>query len=180
MEELVVPGRYELPPIPGTTYSAFVDPSGGSQDSMTLAIAHLEGDIRVLDAVRESRPPFSPQGVVHEFVQLLKTYRVSEVFGDRYGGEWPREQFVRKDTLYRVTDKTKSDLYNELLPNLNSGRIELLDHPRLTNQLCGLERRTARSGRDSIDHPPGLHDDLVNAVAGAFCCVSKRREIVVI
>jgi hypothetical protein len=29
-----------------------------------------------------------------------------------------------------------------------------------------LERRTARGGRDSIDHPPGQHDDLANAVAG--------------
>jgi hypothetical protein len=29
-----------------------------------------------------------------------------------------------------------------------------------------LERRTARGGRDSIDHPPGAHDDLANAVAG--------------
>jgi hypothetical protein len=43
----------------------------------------------------------------------------------------------------------------------------LLDHPRLVTQLCGLERRTARGGRDSIDHAPGGHDDLANAVAGA-------------
>jgi hypothetical protein len=34
-------------------------------------------------------------------------------------------------------------------------------------QLCGRERRTARGGRDSIDHAPGGHDDLANAVAGA-------------
>jgi hypothetical protein len=30
-----------------------------------------------------------------------------------------------------------------------------------------LERRTARGGRDTIDHPPGGHDDVANAVAGA-------------
>ncbi len=35
-------------------------------------------------------------------------------------------------------------------------------------QLCGLERRTSRGGRDSIDHGPGGHDDLSNAVAGAL------------
>ena len=34
------------------------------------------------------------------------------------------------------------------------------------NQLIGLERRTARGGRDSIDHGPGGHDDVCNAVAG--------------
>ena len=35
------------------SYVAFVDPSGGSSDSMTLAIAHAEGKTAVLDAVRE-------------------------------------------------------------------------------------------------------------------------------
>jgi len=46
-------------PVPGVGYAAFVDPSGGSADSMTLAIAHADKDGRaVLDAVRERRPPF--------------------------------------------------------------------------------------------------------------------------
>jgi hypothetical protein len=51
---------------------------------------------------------------------------------------------------------------------VNSGTVELLDDRRLVAQLCGLERRTARGGRDSIDHGPGGHDDLANAVAGAL------------
>ena len=51
---------------------------------------------------------------------------------------------------------------------INSGRTRLLDHQRLLAQLCALERRTARGGRDSIDHPPGAHDDLANSVAGAL------------
>jgi hypothetical protein len=38
----------------------------------------------------------------------------------------------------------------------------------LISQLHGLERRTARGGRDSIDHAPGAHDDVANAVAGAL------------
>ena len=54
----------------------------------------------------------------------------------------------------------------DLLPLINSSRIELLDDARLINQLVGLERRTARGGRDFIDHPPGGHDDICNAVAG--------------
>jgi hypothetical protein len=55
-----------------------------------------------------------------------------------------------------------------MLPVLNSSRIELLDHSRLIGQLCCLERRTARGGRDSIDHAPGAHDDVANSVAGAI------------
>lgn len=36
----VRPGRFEVAPISGQTYFAFVDPSGGTSDSMTLAVAH--------------------------------------------------------------------------------------------------------------------------------------------
>jgi hypothetical protein len=50
---------------------------------------------------------------------------------------------------------------------LNSGQIILPCHDRLVAQICGLERRTGRSGKDSIDHAPNGHDDLANAVAGA-------------
>lgn len=41
-------------------------------------------------------------------------------------------------------------------------------HTKLISQLCALERRTWRGGRDSIDHPPNQHDDVVNAVAGVL------------
>jgi len=60
------------------------------------------------------------------------------------------------------------------LPLVNSRRIELLDDHRLINQLCGLERRTARGGRDSIDHPPGARDDVVNAVAGLASVLNNK------
>ena len=41
-------------------------------------------------------------------------------------------------------------------------------------QLTSLERRTARGGRDSIDHAPGAHDDIANAVAGALVLAYKE------
>ena len=51
---------------------------------------------------------------------------------------------------------------------MNSGRVTLLDNTRLIAQLVGLERHVARSGKDAVDHPPGSHDDLINAAAGAL------------
>src|SRR5690606_26745639 len=57
-------GVYERPPVLANRYLAFTDPSGGSADSMTLAIAHKEGDTVVLDCTREIRPPFSPEAAV--------------------------------------------------------------------------------------------------------------------
>ena len=168
IEACTVPGRMELLPAAGLFYQAFVDPSGGTSDSMTLAIAHRQDDIGVLDAVREIRPPFSPQEVVTEFAALIRAYRLHEVVGDRYAGEWPREAFRDAGIGYRLSDKPKAEIYRDTLPLLNSGKVELLDVPRLASQFCGLERRASRGGRDMIDHGPGAHDDLANAAAGAL------------
>ncbi len=143
-------------------------------DSFTLAIAHKEDDKIILDCIRETRPPFSPEGVAAEFAATLRRYRVTSVTGDRYAGEWPREQFRKRHIEYRCADRPKSDLYLHLLPAINSGQVDLLDHDRLLAQLVGLERRTARSGRDSIDHQPNGHDDVANALAGAVYVVTSE------
>ena len=175
VEACTVPGRYELPWISTNKYHGYVDASGGSADSMTLAIAHLEKGVSVVDAVREVKPPFSPEATVAEFCILLKSYGITKVRGDRYAGEWPREQFRKHGLVYELSEQTASDLYQALLPKLNSRQVELLDLPRLLKQLCDLERRTARGGRDSIAHPPGQHDDIANAVAGALLIAGTVR-----
>jgi hypothetical protein len=176
VEAVISLGVYERAPLSNTKYIAFVDPSGGSADSMTLAVGHREGQVALLDAIRERRPPFSPEAVVSEFCDLLKRYRVSKVEGDRYAGEWPREVFKNHGITYDASARPKSDLYRDLLPRLNSGEIDLLDEQRLIAQLVGLERRTSRGGRDSIDHAPGSHDDLANAVAGCLVGVLGKRS----
>lgn len=181
VESVVIEGRYELAPVPHQLYRAFVDPSGGSSDSFTLAIAHRQKDgTAVLDATRERKPPFAPSLVIAEFAALLKTYRISEVHGDRYAGEFPREIFRSHGIKYVVAEKPKSDIYRDTLPLLNSGKVELLADARLTSQLCSLERRVARSGKDSIDHAPGAHDDLANAVCGALALASAANGPLVI
>jgi hypothetical protein len=49
----------------------------------------------------------------------------------------------------------------------------------LISQLHGLERRTARGGKDSIDHGPGAHDDIANAVAGALVLASAKTPMII-
>jgi len=174
VEACVSLGVYERAPISGMKYFGFVDPSGGASDSMTLAVAHVEKDVAVLDCVRERKAPFSPEAVTDEFADLLKSYGLGMVRGDRYAGEWPREQFQKRAISYMAAAKPKSEIYLGLLPAINSRRVDLLDSPRLMAQLCGLERRTARGGKDSVDHRPGAHDDLANAAAGALVLAAEK------
>jgi hypothetical protein len=179
VEGCVTRGLFERPPISDLQYYCFVDPSGGSSDSMTLAIAHREENGLIVDAVRERKPPFSPEAVVAEFAALMKQYGSVFVRGDKYAGEWPRERFRMHGIEYQVMHKDRSAIYVELLPLLNSGRVDLLDHTRCVAQFCQLERRAGR-GRDVIDHPPGGHDDVCNAVAGALVLAGDRAADVVV
>ncbi|HUY84048.1 MAG TPA: hypothetical protein VMU86_05705, partial [Steroidobacteraceae bacterium] len=178
VDAAVVPGRYELPKRDGIHYFGFTDPAGGSgSDSMTLSIAHRDrGGCSILDCIREVRPPFGPEVIVAQFAATLKSYGVKRVVGDHYAGEWPREQFRKHGVDYITSDNPKSAIYLECLPLLNSGKVELLDDPRLVAQLCGLERRTARSGRDTIDHAPSAHDDVCNATLGALLAASAAKS----
>jgi hypothetical protein len=167
IEACVDQGVFERGRVSSVRYYGFVDPSGGASDAMTCAIAHKEGDRAVLDVVREFKPPFSPETVVADMAMLFKAYGIARVTGDRYAGEFVREPFQKAGVKYEPSAKPKSDLYRDLLPALNSRRVALLDHEKLTNQLVSLERRTGRgTGRDVIDHTPGAHDDVANAVAG--------------
>lgn len=168
VEAAIDPGVHERPPIDGVRYFAFVDPSGGQSDSMTLAIAHVEKRVLALDAVRERKAPFSPESAVSDFATVLKSYKISRVEGDRFGGAWPAESFARHKISYHPAGKTRSELYRDVLPELNSKTVALLDEPKIIAQFTTLERRTSRGGKDIIDHPPGAHDDLANAIAGAL------------
>jgi hypothetical protein len=168
LEAVTIPGRYELAPVGEISYTAFTDPSGGSKDAFSLAVSHMEKGIRILDCIRYRTPPFSPEAVAAEFAKVIKSYGLSTVTGDRYAGEWPREQFSKYGVHYKTADKPKSAIYGELLPLINSGKVELLDNELMIRQLLNLERRTSRAGKDSIDHPPGAHDDIANSAAGAL------------
>ena len=165
----------EMLPAAGTRYLAFVDPSGGSEDSFTVAVAHRLDEQVIIDAIREAHPPFSPEHVVADFSALLKSYQIDRVSGDRYAGEFPRELFRKHGVKYELAKLTKSDLFRDLLPLLNSGRITLPRHDRLIAQLVGLERQVSRLGKDTISHAAvaGAHDDVANACAGVASLCRK-------
>jgi hypothetical protein len=170
----IEPGCRERGALRQWRYHAFVDPSGGSNDAMTLAIAHKEGNTVILDMVRERRPPFSPEAVVEEFAKELKNYRITTCYRRSLCGRVAAREVPSAWRELRTQDKSKSELYVALLPLVNSRAVDLLDDGGLVNQLVCLERRTARGGRDSVDHPRGAHDDLANAVAGVVWLASTK------
>ncbi|WP_413989362.1 hypothetical protein ACMDCR_25835 [Labrys okinawensis] len=181
VESLVMQGRRELPYIPGKVFHAFCDPSGGRSDSMTLGIAHRQGEMIVLDLVREVRPPFSPDAVVEEFSEVLKIYRIGKVIGDSYGGEWPVSAFRKHGVTYERCEISRSDIYKTILPVLNSRRVELLDNARLVDQLSSLERRVGPGGKDQVNHPEtgNGHDDVINAAGGAIWAASSKTPMII-
>ena len=189
----------------GRRYMAFVDPAGGGQDEFTIAIAHIEGGKQryepglvfnhkgVFKSGNDPGPPADPgpprvvvdlvrgrkgkpAEIVSEFAGLLRAYGITKVVGDRYAGSWPADEFSRHNVTYEFAAKPKSDLYVDALPAFNSGRCEIPADDQLITQLSTLERRTSRTGKDSIDHRPGGHDDRANAVAGVIAHAARKAK----
>lgn len=177
IERAIESDRRERAPVKGVHYTAFTDPSGGQHDSFTLSIAHEHEGQYVLDVCRGIKPPFSPESVVKEYAALLKSYRLSSVVGDRYSGQWVIESFSKEGIYYRHSDLTKSELYLETLPLFAQGCVDLLDVPALTMELMQLERRTSRSGKDSVDHPPAGRDDHANATCGCLALLAAQQAM---
>ena len=96
--------------------------------------------------------------------------------GEHYAGELVRELFRKQGITYDLAEDSKSELYLACMPLLNATRVQLLDLPRLASQFTSLERRTSRSGRDTLDHVAGGHDDLANSVAGALLLAKSERK----
>jgi hypothetical protein len=190
VENIVVRGRLELPPRAGLPYCAFADVSGGRHDDAALAIAHKEDRVIVLDCLERFKAPHDPHIVVAEMASVLKRYGCDRAVGDAYAAEWSRTTFAQHGITYNRAStsvwkegaeaktkvaKPKAILYAELLPRLTSAEVELLDNELLITQLSLLQRRTRSGARDSIDHPPGGHDDLANCLAGvADSCMNRR------
>lgn len=164
----------EAPPNKRHKHLAFVDPAGGGKDEFTLAIGHAEDERTVVDVVRGRHG--QPAAIVAEYAALLRDYGITRAVSDRYGGDWPVDEFKRHGITIEPAGRAKSELYSDALARLNSAQCELPPDHRMAKQFLDLERKTSRGGRDSIDHPPGSHDDRANAVAGLLAISKAKRR----
>ena len=96
--------------------------------------------------------------------------KFTKMVGDHYGGEFVKEPFRKHGISYEAEERSVKGS----VAKPPQRPIVLPRHDRLVAQICGLERRTGRSGKDSIDHAPNGHDDLANAVAGAAAATRSK------
>jgi hypothetical protein len=175
IEASVDRGVLARPPRPGVRYTSFVDASGGARDSFTGAVAHLEHNVAVLDALVEIRAPFSPAAATAQIVTMLKSYGLTRTRGDKYGREWVTEGFAKLGIRYEPSEHDRSEIYLETLPLFTAGRCRLLDNRRLVAQFAALERRTFPTGRDQVNHTRNGADDVCNAAAGALMLAASAK-----
>jgi hypothetical protein len=174
IEAAVDRGVTVRPPQKDIRYKSFCDPSGGSGDSFTMAVAHAEGETAVLDCLIEIRAPFNPDSATLQIAATLKSYGISSTVSDRYAAQWVVAAFGRNDIKLEHSERDRSAIYLDALPLFSSGRVRLLDNGRLVAQFCQLERRVFSNGRDRIDHGRHGHDDCCNAAAGAMVLATEK------
>lgn len=94
-------GVFERSPEHGTDYRGFVDPSGGSADRFTAAVSHYDPATQTvfIDAIREVRPPFSPEQVCLEFSELFKRYGIRKVLHNGAKFAEGRIEELRRDDI---------------------------------------------------------------------------------
>ena len=176
IEAAIDPSRpLELPPRGGRRYLAFVDPSAGRHDSFTLTIGHLEKGAAkgeenfVGDVVRGRSAPFNdPPAIAREFSDLARQYGCTVITGDAFAGEWVAGAFKDCGMRYETSKLPKSALYLKSLPHWNRNAVSIPNLPQLVRELRGLERRTHRSGRDTVDHGARGADDFANSLCGCM------------
>ena len=167
----VVPGRRSLPYVEGIVYFCFVDMCGGGPDDAVICIGHEDNGRVIIDRIEQqagsAADRFNPLDAVRKFFGIMREYRISRLTLDGYGGRTFRCDFESYGVTAWLCPQPKDKLYEQLEPVINAGVVELLDDPKLHEQILTLVHRGGK-----IDHENGGHDDYANAVAG---CVSLIR-----
>jgi hypothetical protein len=173
----------ELPMLPHTAngtpiiYYAGVDVSGGRKDATAASVSHLDGERVIIDAVRRWPSPHDPAVVAREVAAFLKNYGLFNATADQYGAELSRSIYGEAGINLMASEVTRSDAYLYMLPLFTADRIEIPDDETLRRELLGLERRTGRNGKDTVDHGTSRfsHDDVANSAAISAYVTARSR-----
>ncbi len=178
IESAVIKGRKGLMGRRGISYSFFADISGGRVEDSCLAIGHQDKESKkvILDMLYVYQAPNSPNEVILDMCSKIKRFSGQRVVADNYSANFVSDAFKANHINFSKCELPKSKLYLELIGNICSGQVEILDHKVLIQQLCSLERRTRSGGKDSVDHPAGQKDDCANCLAGMVWILQGGRR----
>ena len=132
----------------------------------------------VADVIRGRLAPFSdPSAIAAEYAKLARAYGCQKVVGDLFAAEWVASAFRDAGARYEPSPLNRSSLYLEALPSFNQGSVSIPNQALLLRELRGLERRTHRSGRDTVDHGAHGSDDHANALCGClYMAIHETRK----
>lgn len=174
IDALTETGIKERLPKEGYRYYCFVDVSGARSDSFTFAISHIEEEKIVIDVAYEKIPKYDIDQQIGICSDYMRKFKISQVVGDRYGGEFPIQGFKKQGMQYIQSDLVKSDLYLEFQIICNLQNVILLDNDRTKRQFMILERKAGKSGKDSVEKPRNTHDDIANAISGVAVMTYRK------
>jgi hypothetical protein len=141
---------------------------GTGADNFTFCIIHRDGEQLVVDVLRGTSGKFDPAQVTEEYAALAREYGITTVVGEYYGAEWNVSAWRAQNLTYQRCEKNRSEVYLEVAPLFARHLVRVPEHAVLLRELRSLERRTHRSGKDSVEHPKGGHDDYANVVSVAL------------
>jgi len=157
------------------SYAAFVDVAGGGgRDSYAICIGHKEEERFVIDVVRSRAPKFNPEEVTSQYCDLLKSYSIDKVVGDKFSGDWASNAYEKFGIKYERAEKPKSGLYLEAEGAFNTGCVNLPNREIAITQLKSLVRKARSGGKDSVDTDSGQPEDEANVICGAIDLLMKK------
>lgn len=173
------PGLGQRPPEKGVSYVATMDPAF-RRDAFAFCLGHVKGGEFILDFIcqwsgtRES--PLSPLMALQAIAKICQGYGIRSVVSDQYHLESLQELASSVGLLVEpspITADLKGKMWGEVQGLLALGKLKLLDHPLLLDQMAKMEKRLTPGGTVQYQGG-GSHDDLAMVLA---LCVHRALQM---
>ena len=152
LRAVVRDGPVEMPPVPGWSYEAAIDPATRS-NRWTLVVTTRDDDgKRIVCLARDWRPdsaPLRPRAVLSEMAEILRPYGVTDVYTDQYSADALADLALEQGLALFIVARTAPlnlKLYTGLQTRMRTGLLELPNHSQLLLDLGGVTKRPTSAG----------------------------------
>lgn len=187
VDAAVVKGIKFVPPEDSkspVTYRAAID-AAFKGDTFTFSVTgHFENRIKqyVLFGWEGSKKnPVQAKEVAKYVRQICKMFGLNEVAADQYSFQPLREIFEQYGVAlveHPFTPVFKKKIYFNLKRLIHSQQIDLLDHPKMVQEIKELVVEQTHTGQIRIGHPAGGSDDYSDATAvSAYLSIEAAGQV---